>query len=413
MSLPRQEVCAVRIGDFVFVAGGLLSTQQATATMEVYDLAQDSWSPAAPMPDARDHHAAAAVGGKLYVMGGFQADFHAKDQTWVYDPQSNQWSSRAPLPEARGGAWAVAFGDKIYLFGGANTSDVAQATTFIYDPALDSWTQGASMSTPREHTNAVRLGQGIHVIGGRAGPATGAHERYDPQSDSWQVLAPMPTARSAGAVAELDGRLYYMGGEIPMLFDVSEGYEPSTDRWFEATSMPLPRHGVAAVTLDDRILVPAGGVIQGLLPTAHVDSVVPAERDLGTPVCSPAVVNSTGGPGVLEVFGSLCVLDDDLALRASGLPPGPNIGYFLMGTGSSTFTPPGSAGPICVAPGLKRYLPPVENTTELGGGFVRWIGTRGPVSSNITVGSTWGFQAWHRDGMAPSNLTDARLVTFE
>ena len=130
-------------------------------------------------------------------------------------------------------------------------------------------------------------------------------------------------------------------------------------------------------------------------------------------VCFPAVPNSTGDYGGIRIVGSDIVANDDLTLIASRLPPEPNIGYFIMGTGTNTFTPPGSAGPICVAPGIQRFLPPVNNTTQLDGGFARSVGTTGPVSGAITAGSTWGFQAWHRDGTHPSNLTYGRRVTFQ
>lgn len=99
--------------------------------------------------------------------------------------------------------------------------------------------------------------------------------------------------------------------------------------------------------------------------------------------------------------------------------PGPgnggttNIGYFITGTGQSTFVPVGSVGPICVAPGIRRFLPPVNMTSEtivfhapfngtattdvaqgfsravLGAGATEFIGV-------ITAGSRWNFQAWHR-----------------
>ena len=116
----------------------------------------------------------------------------------------------------------------------------------------------------------------------------------------------------------------------------------------------------------------------------------------------------------MTVTGSDVVDDDDLTLSATELPTQPNIGYFIMGTGQATFVPPGSAGPICVAPGLKRYLPPVSNTSEGPGGFTRVVGTNGPVSGFLQPGSTWGFQAWHRDSAAgTSNLTDAVRVAFQ
>jgi hypothetical protein len=116
--------------------------------------------------------------------------------------------------------------------------------------------------------------------------------------------------------------------------------------------------------------------------------------------------------------------------------PGPgnggstNIGYFLMGTGQNTFTPPGSIGPLCIAPGLKRYLPPVSKTNETitfhnpitgtpttltGQGFSRTaLGTGAhPIGTNIgTTSYRYNFQAWHRDGTFPSNLSDAICVDF-
>jgi hypothetical protein len=138
------------------------------------------------------------------------------------------------------------------------------------------------------------------------------------------------------------------------------------------------------------------------------------DRTLGTRYCSPGVANSSGLPGVMRLTGSDVVSDDDLTLVATQLPTDSNVGYFLMGTGMNTFVPVGSAGPICITPGLQRYLPPVNNTDELPGGFSRVVGTSGPVSGLITGGSTWNFQAWHRDATAGlSNLTDAVSVTFQ
>ena len=131
---------------------------------------------------------------------------------------------------------------------------------------------------------------------------------------------------------------------------------------------------------------------QGAIWTLLLGEVCPGLpcTSVGTRFCDAAVPNSTGEVGSLFVQGSPIVAEDDLRLLAAPLPFEPNIGYFLMGTGSSTFVPPGSAGPICVAPGIRRYLDPIENTTELRdvygpfyGGFRRVIGTSGPVSSEI------------------------------
>jgi len=177
--------------------------------------------------------------------------------------------------------------------------------------------------------------------------------------------------------------------------------------------------GAPLSPLELRDLLIATGRPQGtgghIGPFVYLPDALPAVEDLGlgTRYCDPAVPNSTGQPGDLVVVGSATVAADDLLLRATQLPPASNIGYFLMGQGTNTFTPPGAAGPICITPGLLRYLPPVNNTTELGGGFERSVGTSGPVSSAIQPGQTWNFQAWHRDGMGLSNLTNAVSVAFQ
>ena len=107
-----------------------------------------------------------------------------------------------------------------------------------------------------------------------------------------------------------------------------------------------------------------------------------------------------------------------------------NIGYFVMGTGQNTFVPSHSMGPLCVAPGIKRFLGPVNSTTEtivfhdaggtpmtlIGQGFSRAALGAGAHFIGAHIGGVdgfhWSFQAWHRDGGGDSNLSDAVGVDF-
>jgi hypothetical protein len=107
-----------------------------------------------------------------------------------------------------------------------------------------------------------------------------------------------------------------------------------------------------------------------------------------------------------------------------------------MGTGATTFVPTGSAGPICVFPGLKRFLVPPNMTSEtitfhdpvtgapttvVGEGYsAAALGAGadplGPTSIGGVAGCHWGFQAWYRDRPEVSgvsaNLSDALVVDF-
>jgi hypothetical protein len=66
-----------------------------------------------------------------------------------------------------------------------------------------------------------------------------------------------------------------MGGETPQLFDLHHIYDPVANTWTTGAPLDLPRHGLPAIALECGILLPGGGTIQGLRPTAHVDLYVP------------------------------------------------------------------------------------------------------------------------------------------
>jgi hypothetical protein len=306
LRVARQETGAARIGDRVYVAGGLLATGAATATVEAYEVSGDHWLDVAPLPAPRDHAAVAALGGRLYVAGGFAGDFRATDTVFVYDPAGDAWSESARLPSARGGAWSVELGGRLYLFGGVDRFGVTRRETFAYDPAAGQWSEAALMPSAREHLNAVVVDGFVYVIGGRAGGASAANERYDPTTDTWLALESLPTARSAMALAALDGRIHAMGGEVPRLFDLHEVYDPIMDSWSLGPPMPIPRHGVPAVALGDRILVPGGGTVQGLEPTAHVDAFV---------------VGGAGGGGCVPDDETLCLQDGRFSLMVEWRDP--------------------------------------------------------------------------------------------
>ncbi len=276
LQIARQETGAARLGDSVYVFGGLLAGTplRATASVEIYSLTSGGWTFGEPLPVPLDHMAAAAADGHLFVMGGYSGDFQARADVWINDPAQPQWTPGAPIPEPRGAAWAVEHGGKIYLFGGTNAAGAVTRTTFIYDPAQNQWSSGADMPTRREHLNAVAAGPYIYVIGGRNGPSTGANERFDPANNQWASLAPMPTPRSAMVLGVIGSFIYAAGGEVPMLFAINEVYSIAGVGWGTATPMTVPRHGVAAVSLESAIFAPGGGTVQGLHPTDYVDRFV-------------------------------------------------------------------------------------------------------------------------------------------
>lgn len=120
------------MGSLIVVAGGAWPTDAAdkdTSLAEVVCLdtgAGTGWRPAAPMPTARRHAAAAALDGRVYVLGGWCAPAGGcgsagKNLATVesYDPATDAWRAEPPLPTARRSLQAVALGGRLFAIGGA------------------------------------------------------------------------------------------------------------------------------------------------------------------------------------------------------------------------------------------------------------------------------------------------------
>jgi hypothetical protein len=138
----------------------------------------------------------------------------------------------------------------------------------------------------------------------------------------------------------------------------------------------------------------------------------------GVRYCSPAVPNSTGATGRMNVFGSTSVLFFNLDLVVSGIPPGA-LGYVLASRQNQVVTNPGgSLGDLCVAGGaIARGLGGARSAAPDGRISIVYNRPVVPLPGGlepILPGQTWHFQCWYLDpAMIPrSNFSDAVAVTF-
>ncbi len=280
---PRQEVGVAELDGRIFVIGGLTASGQGSPEVEVYDADTNTWSRAAPLPDARHHVGAAALGGAVYSVGGFfRSSFSPRAETFRYDPQGNQWIEVAPLPAARGALAVAALGGRLYAVGGSGAGG-SVTDHAAYDPLTNQWIPRAALPGARNHLAAVALPDGVYVVGGRVDGGGNNNRaslhRYDPASNTWQALASMPTARSGHAAAVLGGRIVVIGGEVNPatpsgVFAEVEIYDPATNRWTSIDPMVLPRHGIGAATVGSLIYVPGGAFEAGFAASDHADALL-------------------------------------------------------------------------------------------------------------------------------------------
>jgi hypothetical protein len=138
----RNSAAGGRIGGALHIVGGRTMSGGPTSAHEVYDIGEDRWRTAAPLPEEATAGGLAAVsdGGRLFVFGGEIFDprpGRVLDTVRIYDSGTDRWETAPAMPESRHGLGAVVAGGVILTLGGAASPGGvgASAATRIFDPA--------------------------------------------------------------------------------------------------------------------------------------------------------------------------------------------------------------------------------------------------------------------------------------
>lgn len=212
---------------------------------------------------------------------------------------------------------------------------------------------------------------------------------YGPDAAVWTYAKPVPTdmfsSVMGGVERQPNGNTLLLDSDDGDMFEVSAG----GDIVWEYTS-PFPGGGG-----DPRVF----------RATRQQICLRPQLYCIGAP-------NSVGGGASIGFNGGFSVGDNDLVLRAQGVPPGqPALFYY----GVESVQEPFGDGFRCVGGHTVRLLPP--GNADGAGAVSRALHLEGPPSTGgeIEAGTSWSFQLWYRDpaaGGAGFNLSDALRATF-
>jgi hypothetical protein len=154
------------------ISGRTLNADGAVPTHEVYDPATNAWTPAAPIPTARDHVGIGVVDGKIHVYVGRKTDAVMSKVGLhdVYDPATDRWTPAAPMPtEVSSGAFAQYRGQLFYLGGECTADNRTLDVNEAYDPKTGRWTRYAPLPVAKHAQAAVTVGDNLYMIGGSTG----------------------------------------------------------------------------------------------------------------------------------------------------------------------------------------------------------------------------------------------------
>ena len=207
----------------IYVMGGLTGG----TLNRVYDIASNTWSAGAPVPETVYDHGHAYWNGKIYMIGGLVSGV-ASNAVYAYDVAANTWSAPlSPLPQAEFNMACVAINNKIYCANGSTGSDFI-TNLYIYDIAANSWTTGPNSPLGSNYPSGTVIGGKLYLIGGGApfaGPAGSRRQAgkgigaanapgspesfnntylYDPVANSWAAGPSLNVARSFADAATVN-----------------------------------------------------------------------------------------------------------------------------------------------------------------------------------------------------------------
>lgn len=284
---PRGQVegSAAAIGPNLYMLGG--GKPGNLHRVIRLDTRSGEWSEPAQLPVGLNHSPATTHDGKIYLVGGYLEGEAATARGFELDPATGRWRELPPMKEARGGDAAAVIGDRLYVVDGGpqffRLSDPPPpvARLEIFDFRTRTWSTGTPPPVAVHHVGAAALGGRLYLAGGRVDTehATADFLSYDPASDRWERLPDLPQGRiaSAGVVAA-GGRIVVLGGDDEVGWEDGGGwvsatawaYDPDERHWARLPDLHVERHAFGATVAGNRIYAVAGSYCPGLKPTGPV-----------------------------------------------------------------------------------------------------------------------------------------------
>jgi non-specific serine/threonine protein kinase len=268
-----QQVGAAVLDGRVWVAGGLTSPTESTASTQFYDPTIDSWESGPPLPEPVHHAMLVTYRNQLMVIGGFRqsgGDLLAvtSPKVLLFDAGAGRWVEGPPLHHPRAAGAAAVVGDKVVVTAGrTGNPEALVGQTEVFDGKR--WRDGAAIPVPGDHVAAAGDGSYLYAVGGRkftAGSNTAAVQRYDPAADRWSTLPDLPQPVSGAGAAIVDGQLIVAGGEgTTTVSSTVEAFDLTAPNgsWITLPSLNQGRHGLGVAAVGNTLYAIDGSTRAG------------------------------------------------------------------------------------------------------------------------------------------------------
>ena len=281
----------------IYVFGGSDPDAETVNNLnQIYDIASNTWSTGAPLPDLRSFMASgySPDNGKIYLVGGYNTALVDSGQpdTWEYDPVADTYTNKTDFPELAGGYASGIINGHLYVAGGRDNNNVSLSTVWDYDIAADTWTQKNDMPGTQNNVrgSAVAL-DSLFVFGG-------GDPFIVPGSPASKSKLLFPVKELKATTGKAGHKL-----QIPLTDNGTNVYLPDTDEWRTSANMNVFRAFTSGTAIGINVYAAGGydGTVGNTVASAEVlTACIPAPAPT-CPECNFSTGTGTLVPGVTDI----------------------------------------------------------------------------------------------------------------
>ena len=307
INAEASAVYAPNVNELFVFGGDSPNSGIVVNTTRIYDIATNTWSSGAPMPDVRAFMASGYFNGKIYLVGGYNTGNvdPSFGQVWEYDPVTNTFNtSRTSMPATLGGPGFGVINGHLYVAGGRDINNTNLSTLYDYDIAADAWTQRANLPSGINVPGSAVIGGKLWVFGGGNPFANGSG------------AAPVSAKKGLGAWLK---RLFR-----PDTTNVMQVYDPVSDSWSNGPSLNLQRSFPAGTHVGNTAVAVGGYDGSNTITSVEINVTsggCASPTPTATPSCTPG-----GTPGPWTIVANYPLVVESAAVTSDGM-----FGYSVGG----------------------------------------------------------------------------------